>query len=175
LNRAAGCKRLEIRPQAVISTRWQKNSIFTDDAGESLEIYYARQRFLEAGYRPLIASTQRKLLHGVIHDFEPVGILTWSGRATEFNPTSASPLGRVSGQGLRRLAAHRWARAGIFSAQPEGHSHHAGVSSAREKWIFSICHRHPDMIAAGLTQGKTLNCYRNVRSELELGGGRWGG
>jgi len=45
--------------------------IITDDAGESLEIYYAQQRFAEAGYQPLIASTKKKLLHGVIHDFEP--------------------------------------------------------------------------------------------------------
>jgi hypothetical protein len=45
--------------------------IITDDAGESLEIYYAQQRFTEAGYQAVIAATQKKLLHGVIHDFEP--------------------------------------------------------------------------------------------------------
>jgi hypothetical protein len=36
--------------------------IITDDSGESLEIYYAQQRFREAGYQPRIAATQRKLL-----------------------------------------------------------------------------------------------------------------
>ncbi len=49
----------------------KKILLITDDAGESLEIYYAKHRFLEAGWRPVIASTQRKLLHGVIHDFDP--------------------------------------------------------------------------------------------------------
>ena len=49
----------------------KKILIITDDAGESLEIYYAQQRFNEAGYKAVIAATQKKLLHGVIHDFEP--------------------------------------------------------------------------------------------------------
>ena len=29
------------------------------------------------------------------------------------------------------------------------------------------------LVAAGLVQGKTLTCYRNVRFELEQGGGKW--
>ena len=49
----------------------KKILIITDDAGESLEIYYAQQRFNEAGHKAVIAATQKKLLHGVIHDFEP--------------------------------------------------------------------------------------------------------
>src|SRR5881397_2087777 len=45
--------------------------IVTDDAGESFEILYAQHRFREAGWRPVIAATKRKLLNAVIHDFAP--------------------------------------------------------------------------------------------------------
>ena len=43
----------------------------------------------------------------------------------------------------------------------------------RGKWIFSICHGIQILVAANLVRGKTLTCYRNVRSELEQGGGKW--
>jgi protease I len=144
--------------------------IITDDAGESLEIYYARQRFLEAGYRPLIASTQRKLLHGVIHDFEP-GWNTYVERPG-YRIQSDLAFGQVK---VKDYAAVML----IGGRAPEFLRHDSKVIRIvrefhrREKWIFSICHGIQILIAAGLTRGKTLTCYRNVRSELELGGGRW--
>src|SRR5713226_68278 len=66
-----------LRQQAIlkslkaIAAMPKKILIVTDDAGESLEIYYAKHRFLEAGYQPVIAATVKKRLHGVIHDFDP--------------------------------------------------------------------------------------------------------
>lgn len=41
----------------------KKVLIITDDAGESLEIYYAQHRFREAGYAALIAATKKQFLH----------------------------------------------------------------------------------------------------------------
>ena len=49
----------------------QKILIITDDAGESYEILYAKHRLIEAGYVPVIAASQKKLLNAVIHDFYP--------------------------------------------------------------------------------------------------------
>src|SRR3954469_7685371 len=49
----------------------KKLLIVTDDAGESYEILYAKHRFMEAGYEPIVAATQKKLLNAVIHDFYP--------------------------------------------------------------------------------------------------------
>ena len=49
----------------------RKILIVTDDAGESLEILYAKHRFAEAGFVPVIAATQKKRLNAVIHDFYP--------------------------------------------------------------------------------------------------------
>ena len=148
----------------------KKILIITDDAGESLEICYARQRFLEAGYQPLIASTQRKLLHGVIHDFEP-GWNTYVERPG-YRIQSDLAFGQVK---VKDFAAVML----IGGRAPEFLRHNPKVIRIarefyrREKWIFSICHGIQILIAAGLAQGKTLTCYRNVRSELELGGGRW--
>src|SRR3954468_5118767 len=49
----------------------RKVLIVSDDAGESFEILYALHRFREAGYEPVVAATERKLLNAVIHDFNP--------------------------------------------------------------------------------------------------------
>ena len=49
----------------------KKVLIVTDDAGESFEILYAQHRFREAGYQPVVAATEKKLLNAVIHDFQP--------------------------------------------------------------------------------------------------------
>jgi hypothetical protein len=49
--------------------RTKKILIVTDGAGESFEILYAQQRSREAGWQPVIAPTEKKLLNAVIHDF----------------------------------------------------------------------------------------------------------
>ena len=51
--------------------RQKKILIVTDDAGESFEILHAQQRFREAGYQPVVASIEKRLLNAVIHDFYP--------------------------------------------------------------------------------------------------------
>jgi protease I len=144
--------------------------IITDDSGESLEIYYAQQRFLEAGWRPVIAATQRKLLHGVIHDFEP-GWNTYVERPGYRIPSEVTF--------KQAKAADYEAVLCIGGRAPEFLRHEAAVLrllrdfDRQGKWIFSICHGIQLLIAAGLVQGRTLTCYRNVRLELEQAGGKW--
>lgn len=144
--------------------------IITDDAGESLEIYYAQQRFTEAGYQAVIAATQKKLLHGVIHDFEP----DWNTYVERpgYRIPSDIAFGRVK-------AAEYEAVMLIGGRAPEFLRHDPKVIRLvrefhrRGKWIFSICHGIQILIAAGLVKGRRLTCYRNVRLELEHVGGRW--
>lgn len=148
----------------------KKILIITDDSGESLEIYYAQQRFLEAGYKPVIASTQRKLLHGVIHDFEP-----------DWNTYVERPGYRIQSDiAFRQVKVRDYAAVVLIGGRaPEFLRHDAKVVQiVRDfhrmgKWIFSICHGIQILIAADLVRGKKLTCYRNVRLELELGGGTW--
>ena len=148
----------------------KKILIITDDSGESLEIYYAQQRFLEAGYRPLIASTKKKRLHGVIHDFEP-DWNTYVERPGYRIPSDLS-FGQVKVAEFEAVML-------IGGRAPEFLRHDPKVIRIvrefhqRGKWIFSICHGIQILIAAGLVSGRRLTCYRNVRLELEHGGGHW--
>lgn len=144
--------------------------IVTDDAGESLEILYAQHRFREAGYRPVVAATEKKRLNSVIHDFYPgwntyiekpgyliesdvtfddvnvddyVAVLLIGGRAPEFLRHNAKLIEIVK----------------TFHQQ--------------EKWVLAICHGIQIVLAAGLGRGLKLTCYENVRFELESCGGTW--
>ena len=44
--------------------------LITGDAGESYETLYAKHRFLEANYTPVIAAPSKRRLHLVMHEFE---------------------------------------------------------------------------------------------------------
>ena len=166
-------KILDIPSHATTLARVAKKKkvlIITDDSGESLEIYYAKQRFLEAGWQPVIAATRRKLLHGVIHDFEP-DWSTYVERPGYRIPSDAS-FAQVRAKEFDAVLL-------IGGRAPEFLRHEAKVVRLVQdfhrqgKWIFSICHGIQILIAAGLARGRTLTCYRNVRLELELAGGRW--
>lgn len=148
----------------------KKILIITDDSGESLEIHYARQRFTEAGYEAVLASMHRKLLHGVIHDFEP-----------DWNTYVERPGYRIqSDLGFAQVKAADYEAVMLIGGRaPEFLRHEEKVIRIvrefhrRGKWIFSICHGIQILIAAGLVKDRKLTCYRNVRLELELAGGTW--
>jgi len=144
--------------------------IITDDSGESLEILYARQRFTEAGFKAVIAATRRKRLHGVIHDFDP-----------DWNTYVERPGYRIpSDVTFSQIKVAEYEAVMLIGGRaPEFLRHEPRVIRIvrefhrRGKWIFSICHGIQILIAAGLVKGRRLTCYRNVRLELEQGGGIW--
>ncbi len=148
----------------------KKILIITDDAGESLEIYYAKQRLLEAGYTPVIASTQKKLLNGVLHDFEP-----------GWNTYVERPGYRIqSDVTFAKAKARDYVGVILIGGRaPEFLRHEKDVVrlvqdfAKQDKWIFSVCHGIQILIAAGLAKGRKLTCYCNVRLEVELAGGTW--
>src|SRR5262249_12741073 len=49
----------------------RKVLIVTGDGGDSYEALYARHRFLESRWEPVVAAPSRRRLHMVMHDFEP--------------------------------------------------------------------------------------------------------
>ncbi len=148
----------------------KKILILTDDSGESLEIYYAQHRFREAGYAAPIAATKKKLLHGVLHDFEP----DWNTYVERpgYRIRSDLTFGQVK---VKEYAAIML----IGGRAPEFLRHDPKVIRLvqefhrLDKWLFSICHGVQILAAAGLLQGKKLTCYRNVRLEVEQAGGTW--
>ena len=155
-------RKLQLMPKKIL--------IITDDAGESLEIYYAQHRFREAGYAAPIAATKKKLLHGVIHDFEP-----------DWNTYVERPGYRIrSDLTFRQVKVAEYVAVMLIGGRaPEFLRHEPHVVRLvqefhrRGKWIFSICHGVQILAAAGLVKGKKLTCYRNVRLEVEQAGGMW--
>lgn len=148
----------------------KKILIVTDDAGESFEILYAQHRFLEAGWKPVIAATQKKLLNGVIHDFAP-----------GWNTYIEKP-----GYLIQADIAIAQARAKDYEAllliggrAPEFLRHNEKLIRLvqefhrRDKWLFSICHGIQVLLAAGICAGKKMTCYCNVRFEVTQCGGEW--
>jgi len=146
----------------------KKVLIVTGDAGESYETLYAKHRFMEANFEPVIAAPSRRRLHLVMHDFEE-GWDTYIER---------------QGYGLEADIAFADVSVDDYVAivliggrAPEYLRHDDRVIEitkefvAKDKWIFSICHGIQILIAAGLVQGRQMTCYENVRFELESCGG----
>ena len=148
----------------------EKILIITDDSGESLEIYYAKHRFAEAGYTPIIAATKKKRLHGVIHDFHP-----------DWNTYIEKPGYLIEADtSFDRVKAREYAAVMLIGGRaPEFLRHNARlIKIVRDfhrqgKWIFSICHGIQILVAAGLAKDRKLTCYENVRLEVESAGGSW--
>jgi protease I len=148
----------------------RKILIVTDDAGESFEILYAQHRLREAGYKPVIAATQKKHLNAVIHDFNPgwntyiekPGYLIESDLAfTEVNAADYDAILLIGGRAPEFLR-HNDALIKIVQAFRQ-----------QDKWLLSICHGIQILLAAGIGRGLKLTCYENVRFELESCGGTW--
>lgn len=148
----------------------QKILIVTDDSGESFEILYAVHRFAEAGYQPVIAATKRKVLHAVIHDFDP-----------DWNTYVEKPGYRIQADiAISQVrAADYTAMILIGGRAPEFLRHNDKLIRVvqeferRGHWIFSICHGVQILAAAGLMPGRTVTCYKNVRLEATTAGARW--
>jgi protease I len=157
-------------PQKENGMQPTKILIVTDDAGESFEILYAQHRFREAGYQPVVAATEKKLLNAVIHDFYP-------GWNTYIEKTGYLVASDITFDDVN--VDHYGAVLLIGGRAPEFLRHNAKLIKIvktfhqQGKWILSICHGMQILLAAGLGRGLKLTCYENVRFELESCGGTW--
>jgi len=125
----------------------QKILIITDDAGESYEILYAQHRFMEAGFTPVIAATEKKQLNGVIHDFYP-GWNTYIEKPGYLINADLS---------FNEVKVDDYAAILLIGGRaPE-----------------LLCHGIQILLAAGIGRDLKLTCYENVRFELESCGGTW--
>ncbi len=148
----------------------KKVLIVTDDSGESFEILYAQHRFREAGYEPVIAATKKKLLNGVIHDFDPgwstyiekPGYLIQSDITfDEVEPGEYMGMMLIGG------------RAPEFLRHDDTLIALVKTFAEENKWLYSICHGIQILAAAGLVTGRRVTSYCNVRLEVSTCGGEW--
>lgn len=146
--------------------------IITGDAGESYECLYAKHRFEEAGYKPVIASPRKKRMNLVIHDFEP-GWDTYIEKPG-YIVESDIALADVKPKDYQAVLL-------LGGRAPEFLRHDSKVIDIvrdfdkQEKYIFAICHGIQILTAAGLVKDKTVTCYENVRFEVESCGGTFVG
>lgn len=148
----------------------RKLLIVTDDAGESFEILYAQHRFLEAGWKPVIAATQKKRLNAVIHDFCP-GWTTYVEKPGYLIQSDTT---------IARVRARDYDAIMLIGGRAPEHLRHDErlLDLVREfdrqgKWIFSICHGIQIVLAAGIARGRRMTCYCNVRFEVTQCGATW--
>lgn len=144
--------------------------LITGDAGESYETLYAKHRFAEAHYEPVIAAPSMRRLHLVMHDFEE-GWDTYIER---------QGYGIDADMTFEHVVVDDYVAVVLLGGRaPEYLRHDENVISLIQrfhksgKWIFSICHGVQILIAAGLVANRTMTCYENVRYELECVGGKF--
>ena len=141
----------------------KKILIITGDGGETYEVLYAKHRFMEAGYQPVVAAPSKKRLHLVIHDFEP-GWDTYKERPgyeimadASFDKINIKDFMAVLVIGGRAPEYLRNDKKAVKLLQD---AYKLGL------WHLSICHGQQLSAAAGLLRGKKVTCYENIRHEV---------
>jgi protease I len=148
----------------------RKILIVTGDGGNSYEVLYARDRFLEARWEPVIAAPARKRLHLVLHEHE-------SGWETYVERPGLSVDADVA---ITAVAARDFAALLILGGRaPEYLRNDTSMLSlvcefaAHDKILCAIGHGIQVLIAADLVKGRTLTCHPHVRVEAERAGAHY--
>ncbi len=142
----------------------------TGDAGESYETLYAMHRLQEGGYQPIIASTTKKLMNLVIHEFEP-GWDTYK-ESKGYRVESDITFNQVKVKDYEAVLL-------IGGRAPEYLRNNSKVIQIVQqfnksgKYLFAICHGIQILVTADLVKNKKVTCYEHVKFEVESGGGTY--
>lgn len=146
----------------------KKLLIVTGDGGESYETLYAKHRFQEAGWEPVVAAPSKKLLNLVIHDFEP-GWDTYVERKGYYveSDIAISNVKPAEYEAILLIGG----RAPEFLRNDNTLLDIVRYFSDNNKFIFAICHGIQILVTAGLVKDKNITCYEHVKFEVESCGG----
>src|SRR5262245_25090717 len=141
--------------------------MLTGDAGEAQEIYYAKYRLEEEGWRVLIAAPAKRTFLSVVHDFEP-GFETYTEKPgyrvradlslDDVDPSLYAALVLPGGRAPEYLRNKPRAVAIVRHFVESG------------KPIAANCHGPLLVIAAGGARGKTMTCYPDLEPDLRAAG-----
>jgi len=141
--------------------------ILTGDAGESLEIYYAKYRLEEEGWHVDIATTTKRTFLSVVHDFEPgsdaytekPGYLVNADLGLDdVDPTRYDGLVLPGGRAPEFLRNRPKAVAIVRHFVETG------------KPIAANCHGPLLVIAAGGAKGKTMTGFPELEPDISAAG-----
>ena len=148
----------------------RKILIVTGDGGESYEALYAVHRFLEEGDLPIVAAPSKRPLHLVIHDFEP-------GWDTYIERPGYSMESQIS---FNEIVVDEYTAILLLGGRAPEYLRHNNLLldivrkfNDQGKWVFAICHGIQILVTAGLAKDKCMTAYEHVRSEIEMGGGKY--
>src|SRR3954471_4219532 len=141
--------------------------LLTGDAGEAQEIYYAKYRLEEEGWRVDVAAPQRRAFLSVVHDFEP-GFDTYTEKPgyrveADLGIDEVEP-SRYHGLILPGGRAPEYLRNKPGAVAIVRHFVEAG------KPIAANCHGPLLVIAAGGAQGRTMTCCPELAPDLRAAG-----
>jgi protease I len=144
--------------------------LLTGDAGEAQEIYYAKYRLEEEGWKVRIAAPERRAFLSVVHDFEP-GFETYTEkpgyrveadlglaevRAADFHGL-VLPGGRAPEYLRNRPLAVAVVRHFLESGKP----------------IAANCHGPLLLLAAGPMSGRRMTCYPDLEPDVRAAGAEY--
>jgi protease I len=141
--------------------------LITGDAGEAQEIYYAKYRLEEEGWKVDIAAPVKRVFLSVVHDFEP-----------GFDTYTEKPGYRVQADlGIDEVDPHAYQGLVLPGGRaPEYLRNRPQVVSVvrhfveTRKPIAANCHGPLLVMAAGGAKGKTMTCYPDLEPDLRASG-----
>ena len=141
--------------------------ILTGDAGEAQEIYYAKYRLEEEGWRSTSSRRQKRPFLSVVHDFEP-GFDTYTEKPG-YRVQADLGLDEVDPAILPRPGPARRPGPRVPAQQAEGGRDRPALRRVG-KPIAANCHGPLLVIAAGGAQGKTMTCYPDLEPDVRAAG-----
>jgi protease I len=137
--------------------------LLTGDAGEAQEIYYAKYRLEEEGWKVHIAAPERRAFLSVVHDFEP-GFDTYTEKPG-YRVQADLGLAEVQADQYHGLVlpggrAPEYLRNRPRAVEIVRHFLERGMP------IAANCHGPLLILAAGSVRGRTLTCFPDLEPEI---------
>jgi protease I len=141
--------------------------LLTGDAGEAQEIYYAKFRLEEEGWRVHIASPAKRVFLSVVHDFEP-GFDTYTEKPG-YRVQSDLSLDDVVADQYDALVLPGGRAPEYLRNRPKA------IEIVRhfvdtQKPIAANCHGPLLLLAASDVRGRTMTCYPDLAVDLKASG-----
>jgi protease I len=144
--------------------------LLTGDAGEAQEIYYAKYRLEEEGWKVDIATTSKRVFLSVVHDFEP-GFDTYTEKPG-YRVQADVGLDDVDPSLYQALVLPGGRAPEFLRNKPKAVAIVRHFVEAR-KPIAANCHGPLLVIAAGGANGKTMTAYPDLEPDIAAAGAKF--